>query len=538
MGLTVGEMMASNAFSGYRLLAGGDGLDNQIQGIAILDAPDGYQWTRGRELVISSGYIFHENPGLLEEMIGSDQFKMMSGLGIKERFVKDFSPQVLEAFDNARVPLILIPPQVAWMDIMNQLNVMVMNKNIRQFNIGRVYPGNYADLTYQSRKIERILSQIEKEMGFPGMLYDLSKQKPYFSSGKFLKLADQLKVTDFWNPSFPVTTDVLCDNLSMVRYRYRDERYEIPYSWITVPITVMGQVKAYFVLVEATGLIDYFDQFAIRIGFLLLQSLYEQFLFLESIGDVGFEKFVSDIVDDKLARPEDIRRRAADINLEVSSTYYALLMRQLNPVVTTSAHKDQVHRTLNSTFSFDGIRVCFVNQNNVMLLIPREEKDLGGLQLASIKEKALEVKKKLASAIKGAQIVFGAADAPCQVQDLKKAFSHARQAVTIGCRVYPDNGFVAYSQLGALAWIHIEEGELQQMVEDLEAVLGKEEHAELVQTLKVYLNCKMNYSLTAKSMFIHINTVRKRIEQVNDLLGLDLEDPVSRLKLEMLLMLV
>lgn len=45
----------------------------------------------------------------------------------------------------------------------------------------------------------------------------------------------------------------------------------------------------------------------------------------------------------------------------------------------------------------------------------------------------------------------------------------------------------------------------------------------------------MNYSLTAKTLFMHINTVRKRIEEINDLINFDIEDPVNRLKLEILL---
>lgn len=34
---------------------------------------------------------------------------------------------------------------------------------------------------------------------------------------------------------------------------------------------------------------------------------------------------------------------------------------------------------------------------------------------------------------------------------------------------------------------------------------------------------------------MHINTVRKRIEEINDLINFDIEDPVNRLKLEILL---
>lgn len=37
--------------------------------------PDGFKWTKGRELVISSGYVFKQNPGLLDEYIENDIIK-------------------------------------------------------------------------------------------------------------------------------------------------------------------------------------------------------------------------------------------------------------------------------------------------------------------------------------------------------------------------------------------------------------------------------------------------------------------------------
>ncbi|TAN64316.1 PucR family transcriptional regulator, partial [Paraclostridium sordellii 8483] len=38
-------------------------------------------------------------------------------------------------------------------------------------------------------------------------------------------------------------------------------------------------------------------------------------------------------------------------------------------------------------------------------------------------------------------------------------------------------------------------------------------------------------------LYVHINTVRKRIEDITYLLKIDLEDPMNRLKLEILLKL-
>ena len=295
MGICVRDILRSESFENFELLAGHGGLDNQIQGIATMDAPDGFKWASGREFLITSGYVFYKNPGLFEDIIKSGDLKKISAVGIKlGRYIKHLPDYVLAGFNEYNIPLISIPEEYSWMAIVNQLNVLVMNQSIRQFNIGNINPNNYSNLSYQVRKIHKILSQIEKEMNFPAMLYDLSNEKAYYSSQTFLKLSDNLKMEDFWEPSFDYTNETLCSNLNMNRYRFIDEKYDKPYSWISVPITVGERVEGYFVVLEATGLIDYFDQFALRIGFVLLQSLYEQILVVQTIGDAGFEKFVGD----------------------------------------------------------------------------------------------------------------------------------------------------------------------------------------------------------------------------------------------------
>jgi len=76
------------------------------------------------------------------------------------------------------------------------------------------------------------------------------------------------------------------------------------------------------------------------------------------------------------------------------------------------------------------------------------------------------------------------------------------------------------------------------MLKDINNLIKKDDHRELVGTLKTYLDCKMNYSLTAKQLFIHINTVRKRIDDINNLINFNLENPMNRLKLEILLKLL
>lgn len=535
MGLTVKEMLKSNLFKGYKLLAGSSGLEKQIQGIAVLDAPDGYKWTKGKELVVSSGYIFKKNPNLWDEFVHSDKFKYVSCMGIKDRFIKEVPEYILKEFNDHGIPLLLIPPHIGWMDIMNSLNVIVMNKDIQQFRIGSINT-NFSDLSYHVRKIERILSQIEERMGFPAMLYDLSDETAYFSSDNFPKIADKFKPKDFFEHNFPVTEEIICENLQFVRYRYEIEKEgDIPYSWLTIPITVMGNVKAYFVVVEAKSLIDYFDEFAMRISFLLLQSIYEQFLFFDSVGDFGFEKFTHDILFNKLYDHEKISLRAVDINIDVTKKYYTIVMEQTNTEVILSDHKDIINRTIKTAFQYENIRIAFITENSVMIVYQTNDNSNNSSNLSLLNTYIKDLQAKLEDKLEKPSLGFGIYDTPDFIYNLRRNYKKCLQAIHIGRLVYHDQSIVTYSELGPLAWINIDEAELEEMTSKIKEVLDDSESEELLDTLKHYLDYRMNYSLTSKHMYVHINTVRKRIEKVRELLDIDLEDPVNRLKLELFL---
>jgi len=113
--------------------------------------------------------------------------------------------------------------------------------------------------------------------------------------------------------------------------------------------------------------------------------------------------------------------------------------------------------------------------------------------------------------------------------------NRAEQAIKIGKLLYPRDEIWTYSQLGAFGWMDIKDDEINLLLRNINLLMESEEQKELVKTLKAYIECKMNFSLTAQKLFVHINTVRKRIEEITGIMALDLDDPLNRLKVEILL---
>ena len=323
----------------------------------------------------------------------------------------------------------------------------------------------------------------------------------------------------------------------MIRYRFFDEKYDKPYSWITVPITVGDKIEAYFVVVEATGLIDYFDQFALRIGFVLLQSLYEQILVAQNIGDAGFEKFVTDCLSGSLSDQEMIAKRATELSIDTNLKYHLVLMTQMNKDIHLSSNKDILKNTFNTSINYSGIRMAIIDENSCVFLIPVDNSISEKKNLELIRENFKELYNKLESRIENINLLFGISDISDTVYEIKRNYSRCEKIISIGKLLFPNKNYLLYSELGVFAWMDIQEDEIGIMLKDLKWLFDQDENKELIETLKAYLDSKMNYSHTAKQLYININTVRKRIDQINDKIQLDLENPLTRLKLEILLKL-
>ncbi|SCZ77922.1 PucR family transcriptional regulator [Acidaminobacter hydrogenoformans] len=539
MGLSVGEMLQKDFFKDFVLAAGHKGLSKHVQGIAVLDAPDGFGWTRGREFIISSGYVFKQKPDLLDQYIQSGQFPKASCIGIKlGRYIDQFPDELIQACNDYDIPLVNIPMGISWMDIMNNLNVIVMNKNIEHFNIGKVQFNNLSDLSYHVRKINRILSAVETEMDFPAMLYNLTNDKAFYSSERFKEISQGMQPEEFWNPPFNFSKEILCENLKMARYRIFDTKYDSPYSWITVPIKVDNKVQAYFVVLEATGLIDYFDQFALRTGYLLLQELYEQILVTQSIGDIGFESFVNALVSGKLTNETEIRSHAEELSLDPDLEYYTLVVKETIGKVSMSKNRDLIRTSIRGVFSSTECRTAIINDDHCLMLLFNKE----GLEeqhyITELRTRLKKLNQRLTTDLEGARLYYALSDVKDDVVMLERNYKRCLQTLSVGEILDPQQLFKTYSSLGALAWLSIRPDEIELMKRDLGQLQNHPDAEMLMETLKVYLECKMNFSQTSKQMFLHINTVRKRIDEVISLLPVDLEDPAIRLKLELLLKFV
>src|SRR5918997_4929826 len=150
---------------------------------------------------------------------------------------------------------------------------------------------------------------------------------------------------------------------------------------------------------------------------------------------------------------------------------------------------------------------------------------------AAAVERLRQGSEELASEI---GLVIGVSDVDRGAASARRRMREAADAARIGRSLTADGGAVSYEQLGAYRYlVHLELDETPsdrygQAVEALIDYDGRRS-SQLVETLESYLGARCSVAASGRTLFIHPNTVRQRLDRIERITGLDLrqEDLLS-----------
>ena len=542
MGIAIQELLSQEYFKDFYVLAGAKGLHREIQGITVMEAPDAFHWTKGKELVLSSGYVIAKEPDCIEKAFREGSVQKSAGMMIKrERYLEKIPEEILELFDQYEVPLISMPFSAPWMEVMSQINTAVLNRTIRRLRINTSHMTfQMSNFSYKEQKIKRILQAMEAEMGFPAFLYDFVEEEAYYSSMNFQKIAKGfgLETEDFWEPSMPYTRHTLCDYMDMVRYRLVNQSHqEGPrISWIRVPISVNGSVQAYFAVMEAREFLDYYDEYSIRIAYLMLQGLYEQIVAAQNMGNIGFENFIHLALDYTEKDAKKLFYQANIQGISVNTAYQYIVFHQCNEGYNARNERNTFLEAFQQSKLGKIGKIAFLDENDGLILLEAEKiHNSTPWTKDTTTELLKEFQRYIGLKFADMKLEFGICQEEKTLLEVRECVKKCQKVLKMGSIIFPEKDIWEYEMLGPLTWIEIPENELKEMLRKYRELMEEEKNIELLKTLKIYLENNMNYSVTAEKMYVHINTIRKRIDKVNDLVKIDWEDHVDRLKMEILL---
>ncbi|KAB2343042.1 PucR family transcriptional regulator [Actinomadura rudentiformis] len=128
-GLSVGEVLGVSTLNGARLIAGRAGLDRIVQRLNVMEVPDILSWVKSNELLLTTGYPLRNTPQSLDNLVADLDERGLAALAIKlGRYLESLPPEMIEQADRRGFPLILLPNDVGFDDILNQVLTDILNR--------------------------------------------------------------------------------------------------------------------------------------------------------------------------------------------------------------------------------------------------------------------------------------------------------------------------------------------------------------------------------------------------------------------------
>lgn len=196
------------------------------------------------------------------------------------------------------------------------------------------------------------------------------------------------------------------------------------------------------------------------------------------------------------------------------------------------------------SFDYETVRMkikkCF-DEENVPVLLSRYGNNFIGCfrttqetkrKLTAIYEK---LKEFVSDNYSGWELSMGIGRDYEQLKDLQKSFNEASRCIVLAEKINYNKDLIWHKEIGFYnLLLEFEEKErIEEFIQDtLGAILeyDEENHTDFLYTLKVYLWSNRSFLHASEKLHMHKNTVKYRVQRMEELTGKDFEDPTARLE--------
>ncbi|MCX7828258.1 MAG: PucR family transcriptional regulator ligand-binding domain-containing protein [Thermanaerothrix sp.] len=126
------DLLRHHLFPDFDLLGGSSGLNRELSSVSVIDAPDVDRWMRGGEFLVGSGYIFREDPEAFTDFLRRVNDRGIAAVGVKlDRYHHELPSSMVSEADRMGLPLLSIPLHYRWTDIIEGVQTFILQERNR-----------------------------------------------------------------------------------------------------------------------------------------------------------------------------------------------------------------------------------------------------------------------------------------------------------------------------------------------------------------------------------------------------------------------
>lgn len=539
MGITVREALKIGRLRQARVVAGEGGLDRKIDYVLTIDVPDAANWNKGNELLLTSTYIFDVNPELIETIVYKLVNKNSAALAIKTgRFLDQIPQQIIKAGDQKNFPIIELPIDVSWHDIVNPVMIEIFNKEVGQLKRSQQIHSSLTDAVLHGGGLDAITESLSRLLDCDVFIEDEGFNLiSYFAKEPTDALAREI-ISKNKLPKDVINeleTKRILEKIRKYRKAHRvvyRSRLDCQPRVIT-PIVLSDEIYGYIILVENTNNISTSDLIvAEQAADIAALEIMKNQAVKEAEGKIKIE-FLEDVLSGQVKDEYTIKNRFKlyGLNLEREYTIFVISL----DYDTALEMEKQDFLPIRDAFSKTNDSYFIFRKSKEIIVIYGFESDKNLCdKYEYLGEICNNLQRSLKPNVPNAKI--GVSDIHNTIDNIPQSYNESKRSIELLDKVRTNNRFWAlYKDI----WIYdllLSHGNLNRLCAKSIKKLAehdKKNNEDLLNTLKVYLDNMGKNNITSEKLFIHRNTLKYRLNRIQEIIECDLKDPSVRLRIEL-----
>ncbi|WP_373230352.1 PucR family transcriptional regulator [Cohnella sp.] len=510
------------------LLGGSAGLDGLISRINVMEVPDVVDWVRPGELLMTTGYPFKDDPGVLVTLIEQLAHKGVAALGVKtKRFFDEVPKAAIDAANRHGIPLIELPPSTTFSDVVREVMERVLVSESKDLTVlqGRVQRLSHVLLHGDGLPV--FLNHLQVMVRNPVILLDPHNQRTVSIDAE--PLCELIEESE-WGK---IRTDQLLET-NVLQIGDRSIRVHVA----AVPD---GQVRSYLLLfLEYTTDYGTVDTLTINWAGRLLGFEISNMQARKNIEVKYFDQFLQDWLAGRISSGVDLRLRAEACGwpLAEASAYIAGIVSFWEQKPDVKALQELAKRLNWESDSLKSEVKWTVLEGELVALFTLRGEEAGSNARHSKQHQLINhagsfirpmLHERRGSLCLG-RVASGYGEVGGSYRDAKRTAEIRRV-----CQLKGET--LQYNELGVYLLLYRLQGteemeEYKRLYLDPLLELDRKQQSALLNTLRTYFECNCNAKETAERMFLHYNTINYRLDRIKNELGLRLDDPETKLLLQ------
>lgn len=540
MGITVGDAVKLEGVRELLFDAGRAGLDREIQHVTVVEVAEDVMW-KGKEFLITA---FVNCRGSVErqlELMDAAARRGCAALAIllhpEGAYTDELPASLLRQADSLALPLFRIPNHVPYIDIIFPIYREIVNRQARELQYALDAHNRMSDLVLAGRRLPELAELMASLLGNPVLVLDRwgsdlaaaepTGQMPPHAFREQME-SPEASVVDLGTTSnrgrraSEEVVDHAASDFARVFARYPIRAGRARYGEVVVWLRGAAFTHLHHMALEqaCTVLAFYMEK--------------------ERVVEEARAHLRRDLLDEIVmgADPDYIEARLGTHGWVLGTPGVVMVVKpERSDARATPEALDSVGI---SDDDYHAIRCVLDGHSEGHIVIRRGDSVVALMPSERARTACAVLARELvdAFAARKSQLAVGIGSPFGQVSDLRRSYEEAINALGIGKKVNPLQRVFEIDDLAGYYYLSraADPGSLGELTSRVLGPLFRydQDHGTvLTETLRFHFACDGNVTETARRLYVHRNTLLRRLERIREVLGFDPFDSPRRLNFQL-----